>query len=283
MVEDDPFVIPCNCVGNPSSTASCGRESIDVNSEHSSTPRIRLGNTGPVVSRLIFGTEHIIDLSPEEGGSILAEAWEEFGVDHWDTAPAYESHPQVAAGLRQVGREHVTITSKTTAKSYEAAEREMGQTLSELDTEYVDIIFLHNVPTGDLANRAGALKYLCEARQSGLVRHVGLSSHSPRLLQEAASEEQIEIVCGTLNRDGSRIDDGSREDMLEALRLCFSRGKGVYVIKILGRGELVYDLEGALEYVCRQPFIHAFNIGMRNRDEIAENLALLKKHMIQPG
>ncbi len=244
-------------------------------------PKIRLGESGPEVSRLIFGTEHIIDLSPAEGGAILAEAYERFAVTHWDTALAYESHPQVAAGLRQVGREQVVVTSKTAAKTRESAERQLRQILIELDTDYLDIAFLHNVPTDGLSDRTGALEYLCEAQDAGTVRHVGLSSHSPALLKEAASEEQIKIVCGTLNRDGSRIDDGSRDDMLEALQECFSQGKGVYVIKILGRGDLVYDLEGAIEFVCRHPFVHAFNIGMRNCDELEENLTMLKRHMVE--
>ncbi len=238
-------------------------------------PTIRLGDTGPTVPRLIFGTEHIIDLSPREGGAVLAAAYRQFGINHWDTAPVYESHPQVASGLRQAGRDSIVVTSKTTAETAEEARSGLRSILEELDIDYLDIAFLHNVPTGHLPRRSGALDYLVKAKDMGLVGHVGISSHSPPTLAESAAIPEIEIVCGTLNRDGSRIDDGTLDDMLRALRACYEGGKGVYVIKILGRGDLAGDVEGAIEFVCRYPFIHAYNIGMRNTREVEENLEII--------
>ena len=240
-------------------------------------PTIRLGRSGPLVSRLIFGTEHIIDLTPDEGGAILAEAHRSFGIVHWDTAPAYDSHPQVASGLKQVGRQNVIVTSKTTARTYDEARGELGVILEELDTTYLDIIFLHNVPGDGLPERDGALRYLLGAKRQGTVKHVGISSHAPSTLLEASNIDDMEIVCGTLNRDGSRID-GTLEDMLTSLEQCYRQGKGVYVIKILGRGDLVDDVEGAIRFVCEYPFIHAYNIGMKNTEEVEENLRFILEH-----
>ncbi len=241
-------------------------------------PMIQLGETGPTVPRLIFGTEHIIDLSPEEGGAILAGAYRQFGINHWDTAPIYESHPQVASGLKQAGRENILVTSKTRAETADEARQELASTLAELDIHHLDIAFLHNVTTDHLPRRSGALDYLVDARQEGLVGHVGISSHSPATLEASAGIPELEIVCGTLNRDGSRIDDGTLDEMIHALKTCYEAGKGVYVIKILGRGDLVDDVEGAIEFVCQYPFIHAYNIGMRNAREVEENLGFIIKH-----
>lgn len=241
-------------------------------------PSVKLGSSGPRVSRLIFGTEHIIDLTPEEGGAILADSYRKLGINHWDTAPAYASHPQVASGLEQAGRGNIVVTSKTSAATSTEAESELKEILDELGTDYLDIAFLHNVPTGYLERRRGALDHLLRAKHHGLVRHVGLSTHSPSVLAEAAAIPEVEIVCATLNRDGSRINDGTLDDMLSALKACYEQGKGVYVIKILGRGDLVDDLEEAIRFVCGYPFIHAYNIGMRNLREAEENLSLIMEH-----
>jgi len=249
-----------------------------MNSRYEKSPKIHLGTNGPAVSRLIFGTEHIINLSPEDGGAILTEAYNEFGIDHWDTAPAYESHPQVAAGLKQAGRENIIVTSKTTAETYDEAETQMEDILHELDTNYLDIAFLHNVPQGRLQHRQGALQYLIEAKKQGLINYVGLSSHCPDILLEASKKENLEIVCGTVNKDGSRIDGGTIDDMLKALKRCFVNDKGVYAIKILGRGDLTDELESAIQFVCEQPFIHAYNIGMRNIEEVRENLEIITEY-----
>lgn len=242
------------------------------------SPTVRLGLDGPQVSRLIFGTEHIIDLDPEEGGALLAESYRRFGINHWDTAPSYASHPQVASGLEQAGRDNIIVTSKTSASTRGEAESELGEILDELRTGYLDIAFLHNVPTGYLQRHRGALEQLVRARHEGTVHHVGLSSHSPSVLQEAAAMEEVEIVCATLNRDGSRINDGTLDEMLSALKACYEKGKGVYVIKILGRGDLADDVEGAIRFVCGYPFIHAYNIGMRSLGEAEENLSYILKH-----
>lgn len=238
--------------------------------------QVRLGRTGPLVSRLIFGTEHIIDLSPGDGGRILADAYLEHGVNHWDTAIAYKSHPQVAAGLGLAGRTNIVVTSKTRARTATEASSDLDLILRELDTGYLDICFLHYVRTGCLPQHMDALGQLVREREAGRVRHLGISSHSPSVLAAAARIEELEIVCGTLNSDGSRIDDGDLQDMLGALEACYAAGKGVYVIKILGCGELADDVPAAIKFVLQYPFIHAYNIGMRNLGELRENLAVIE-------
>ncbi len=240
------------------------------------SPTVRLGNRGPVIPRLIFGTEHIVHLDPSEGGRLLDEARRELGLFHWDTAPAYGSHPHVAEGMALANREEVLVTSKVPSPSRDGARQDLAGILRDLDTEYLDICFLHNVKAGEYDLHAPALNYLVEARDRGLVRHVGISSHVPSVLRRAVSEETIDIVCGTLNLDGSRIDgDETLEDMKCALGECHAAGKGIYVIKVLGVGDLVGDLTGAIGYAVKQRFVHACNIGMRDLDQARENLEII--------
>lgn len=240
-------------------------------------PQVRLGSSGPIVSRLIFGTEHIIDRTPAEGGHILAQAYSRLGITHWDTAPAYRSHPQVAQGLKEAGRSNIVVTSKTPARSAEKAAEDLELILQELDIQYLDICFLHNVAYGRLPDHLRALEPLLREKEAGRIRHLGLSSHSASVIREAAEISELEIICAPLNLRGTHIDQGSREEMEEALKLCHDKGKGTYVIKILGVGDLAEELEEALAYVASLPFVDALNIGMRNLGEAEENASLLRK------
>jgi aryl-alcohol dehydrogenase-like predicted oxidoreductase len=84
---------------------------------------IELGHTGLRVSRLGIGTgthgwaghSEQTALGIEELASLLREAYG-LGVTFWDAADQYGSHPHVAEALKQVPRDRVILTTKTTAK-----------------------------------------------------------------------------------------------------------------------------------------------------------------------
>ncbi|MFP4201293.1 MAG: aldo/keto reductase [Clostridia bacterium] len=240
-------------------------------------PTVQLGRRGPIIPALIFGTEHIIHLTPEEGGRLLDEARRDFGLFHWDTAPPYGSQPHVAQGLKLAGREKVVVTSKIASKSYESARDDLLGILEELGSDYLDICFLHNVKAGAYREHMPALEFLCEAKEAGVIRHVGLSSHVPGVIATAATEERLQIVCAPLNLAGSRIDDGDADQMAGALRACHAAGKGVYVIKVLGVGDLSDDVPAAIDFALRQPFVDACNVGMRDMDQVAFNVAVVNE------
>ncbi len=240
--------------------------------------RILLGKSGVEVSRLCFGTEHIIHYTPEEGGHILAQAAHTYGVTFWDTAPVYDSHPQVACGLKQAGRGNVQVTSKIQARTRQEAKRALDDILRELETDYLDICLLHYVKTNELSLHLDALAYLQEAKREGKVRASGLSAHSPSVIAQAAQLEGIDVVCGTFNRSGSWIDDGTLEDMGEALGCAYAASKGVYVIKVLGLGAELPDVKGAIEFAMEKPFIHVYNLGMKNLRELEENLGIINSY-----
>lgn len=90
----------------------------------SKVPKVKLGSSGLVVSKLGFGTFDFgvrsLGIVPEEGCRILSEA-HRLGVSFWDTSDDYGSHPHIAAALRVIPRKRVVISTKTSAKSGEEA------------------------------------------------------------------------------------------------------------------------------------------------------------------
>jgi aryl-alcohol dehydrogenase-like predicted oxidoreductase len=264
--------------------------------------KVNLGGTDLVVSRLCYGTEPFAikkgpdgkksqgDLTPEQGGRVLKDALG-MGVNFWDTADDYGTHPHVRVGLSLVDRGDVVIADKSNALTFEEGERAVKFSLESLGTDYIDLLLLHNVPrrsvhrtdtsgkpyeSGNLERRMGALKAWCEAKESGLVRAVGLSTHSTEILRQAADVPEVDVVCTTLNLTGSIIEDGSPEEHLDAIRAAHDAGKGVYVIKLLHAGALRDRAEEAIKWALQHhEFIDAWNIGMYDTGDVARNLKLL--------
>lgn len=264
--------------------------------------KVNLGGTDLVVSRLCYGTEPFAiekgpdgmkgqgDLTPEQGGMVLKESLD-MGVNFWDTADDYGTHPHVRAGLSLVDRRDVVVADKSNALTFEEGERAIEYSLNSLRTHYIDLLLLHNVPlrsahrtdtsgkpyeSGNLERRMGALKAWCEAKESGIVRAVGLSTHSTGILRQAVDVPEVDVVCTTLNLAGMVVEDGSLAEHLDAIRAIHDAGKGVYVIKLLHAGRLVDRADEAITWALRHhEFIDAWNIGMYDTGDVARNLKLL--------
>jgi len=235
---------------------------------------------GPVqVSQVCFGTEHINKATPNFGADILISAARDHGVFFWDTDNAYGSQSQVAAAIRQISREEAVVCSKTYGRTREEAVSDLERTLYELNTDYLDIYLLHEVGYGTLEKKRAALEYLMEAKQQGKVRGIGLSTHSASIVHQAADMPEIEIVCAPFNREGSRIEQGTLNLMKSALKKAHGNGKGTYIIKVLGRGELIYDLKGALEWaMAHHEFIDVYNLGVANLAELRQNVSIVNAY-----
>ncbi len=244
---------------------------------------VELGRTGIKVSQLCFGTEHINIYTPELGGKLLADAARLHGVFFWDTDMVYGSHPQIAAGLELVRRPEVVVCTKTYAITAPAAEQDLERMFTELRTDYLDLVLLHRVRVG-LDQAQPALDVLTRAKAQGRIRAVGISTHFASIARQAAEHPAVEVVCVPLNRDGSRIDEGDRAGMIESLRACHATGKGTYVIKTLGRGDLVHDVKGALEWVLQySDCIDVLNIGFANIAELREDLEIINRYCAGKG
>ena len=246
---------------------------------------LSLGRTGVLVSRLCFGTfplgPYAEKLSPQEGGRILVQAWEE-GVNFWDTSDDYGTHSHVAAASQQVNRQDVVVMTKTSAETVEEAEKSLRRSLEELETDYIDIMLLHYVKPEWLANTKEVLEFLHEAKAKGLLRAVGLSTHSVETTRQVANLTTVEVVLTVANKTGSWvhegqehwIEDGQMNEMWAAIKEAHQAGKGVCLMKILGSGTV--DPSEAIDYVTQHPYFHSLVIGMKSLEEVRMNLSLIE-------
>ncbi|MFN2134042.1 MAG: aldo/keto reductase [Anaerolineae bacterium] len=239
---------------------------------------VALGDTGIQVSRLSFGTAFMgplsDHLSPQEGAALLLQALDQ-GISFWDTSDDYGTHSHVAWALQHIAREEVTVSSKIREPGTTVA-----QVLDELDTSYLDILFVHEVTLDGVETAREMLRAWQGEKERGHVRAVGISTHSVHVTQLAAAWPRVDVLMVPINATGvctsdSSIEDGSVAQMLDATRQAWERGKGIVAMKVMGCGSLADHSEEAISYVVRLPYVHSLCIGMRSWAEVQENVELL--------
>lgn len=243
-----------------------------------------LGRTGLLVSRLCFGALTVgplqARLSPEEGGRLIRTAYEA-GVNFFDTAELYGTYPHLREGLK--GLPEVVLASKSYAPDPEGMRQSVEGALRVLGREPLGIFALHEVDSAaQLRGHAGALEYLVRAKQAGLIRAVGLSTHSAEAVRAAALTPEIEVIHPLVNRSGLGVKGGLAA-MLEAVALAASLGKGIYLMKPLGGGHLRAAAAENLTWAWQLPGVAAVAVGMRCEAEVRFNAGLLARLAGEPG
>jgi aryl-alcohol dehydrogenase-like predicted oxidoreductase len=239
-----------------------------------------LGHTGLRVSRLAFGSLTMgplqRDMTPEAGGRLLHYAYER-GVNFVDTAELYGTYPHIREALKVIPREDYVISTKSYAYDRKTAEASLNQALSALDTNYLDLFMLHEQESEHtLRGHREALDYFLEQKQKGILRTVGLSTHFIAAVRAAVKTPELDVIHPIINLKGIGIQDGSAENMLQAIRDFKTRnaGGGVFAMKPLAGGHLIKDPKAAFDFVLKEASLDAIAVGMQSTDEIDANITL---------
>ena len=249
-----------------------------------------LGKTGLIVSELCFGAlpmgPNQFGLSPEEGGALIAEAIRR-GVRFVDTAQSYRTYQHIRNAFDRVPDlvHEVVVSTKSAAATYEDMAKAVDEARQALGKDTVEIFLLHaaRVDRSVFRERAGALRCLAEMKARGVVKAVGISTHSVDVVRAAAYVDEIDVVFPIINIEGLGILHGTRQDMEEAIAEASGQGKGLFAMKALGGGNLLADRERALSYVRTLPGIDAVAVGMVNRDELEMNLRIFEGQPVDEG
>ncbi|MBI2878202.1 MAG: aldo/keto reductase [Candidatus Rokubacteria bacterium] len=242
--------------------------------------RATLGRTGLTVSTLCFGTGYMGG-SVAAGARLLSRAYD-LGVTFWDTSDDYGTHPHVARALREVGREGVVVATKTYASTALGVRRSINRALRELRVEAVDIFLLHAVDSaGELDAKLPALEALARAKAEGLVRAVGVSSHSREVLARLLTLPEVDVALVVVNRTGVWMKDASPAEMSAAIRRLYRSGRGVYGMKALGSGQVTGETEvaAALGHAFRYPCAHAICVGITTERELEADVAAWRRSL----
>ena len=243
-----------------------------------------LGRSGLTVSRLCGGTgtngyggsseQTALGL---EGLSRLLRAALDRGVNFWDAADGYGSHPHVARALKGLSRDQVVVATKTTSRTAERVDEDLARFMRELGTDVLDIVLLHCMQQEDWPTQcAGAMDALSRAKERGMVRAVGVSCHSLEALRVAADSAWVDVALVRINHAGTSMD-GSPPEVVPLIERLYAAGIGVYAMKVYGVGKLVDDPRRAMGYVLSLGTVHALNIGTSSLAQLRENAALMEE------
>ena len=240
----------------------------------------RLGRTGLLVSEVGFGGAHVATV--DEGEEALFRAFS-LGINFVETGRLYgESEYLIGRALRRLGEgaPSVHVASKTLKRTRDGVLNELERSLAHLGLESVDIYQLNDVDEESWAQvmaSGGALEGLREAQEQGLVRFIGLTSHSAEVLWWAVESGQfdtIEVKYSPFNREGEAV-----------IRLAHGRDIGVIAMKPFGGFGMLGSLKASpasdalsvgtlLRYALSNRYLSVVIPGMRFVREVEENVAL---------
>jgi len=234
-----------------------------------------LGKTGIRTSLLAMGTgtmgsggrSNQTHLGTDEFTTLLLNGYHENGLRFFDSADSYGSHPYVAAALKQLPRDKVTVLTKTDTRDAAGVRADLDRFRKELGTDYLDIVLIHYVRIGDWTTQyRGVMDVLSEAKEKGIIRAHGVSCHTIEALRAAAASPWVDIDLVRLNPIGSHMD-ADPETVISVIKEMRAQGKGIVGMKILGQGDMRDKPSEAIRYALGTGVLDAFTIGAESKSE----------------
>jgi aryl-alcohol dehydrogenase-like predicted oxidoreductase len=258
-----------------------------VTGEFSAADIVALGQTGIKTSRLACGTgtagsyhhSNQSALGIQGLADLLLQGYDH-GLRFFDTADAYGTHPHVAAALKKLPREKITVMSKSWSRDAAGMRADIDRFRKELGTDYIDILMMHCLMDDDWTEKCRpAMDAISEAQEKGLVRAHGCSCHSIGALRAAAKSPWVQVMLSRVNPIGSHMD-ADPATVIDTLWAGRAAGKAIIGMKILGQGDMRSRADEALKYALSLRLLDAFTIGAENRNE---QLDLIKRIAAAPA
>ncbi len=146
-------------------------------------PLRKLGASGPLVTNLGVGGDHIGRASERDAQAVIEAALAE-GVRFFDNAPLYSdgrAEERYGKLLTPKYRDVAFIMTKSLATDKDGARKDLDASLARMKTDYVDLWQLHSLKDpADVEARVqnGVLDAFFEAQAQGKVKHLGFTGHT---------------------------------------------------------------------------------------------------------
>ena len=235
-----------------------------------------LGRTGLEVSILGLGGFHLVELGFEQAQAII-NRYLDAGGNYIETAAQYgEGESERKVGLVMAERrDECILATKCHLRERDEAAALFASSLDRLQTDHVDVLFMHHVQTPDELERIlapdGALWAAEAARDAGQTRYIGISTHGhPQLMIRALEAYPFDVIMTNFNYY-DRFNFPLIEERL--LPMALERGVGVMGMKAVADGLLWRSVEVAFRYAWSLP-IHSTVAGMNTMEILEQDLAL---------
>lgn len=226
----------------------------------------------------------------------------ENGINYFDMAAA-DSAPfapfgRAVKGCRDKVHFQIHFGAEYTTGTYgwtlnlEKIKKSVDWQLKMLRTDYIDFGFIHCIDEdADLKKvvDGGTLEYMKKLKKNGVIRHIGLSSHTPEVVEKVLDMGIIDMLMFSINpaydyRHGEYAI-GSVDERTALYRRCEAEGVGISVMKAFSGGQLLNAKtspfkQALTEYQCIQyaldkPGVLTVLPGIRGREDLKRILGFL--------
>jgi uncharacterized protein len=239
-----------------------------------------LGKTGLKPTSVGFGCMITSDQS-------VVEQAADIGITYFDTARGYQggqNERMVGAALKGK-RQKLILSSKTPSPTKEAALKDLETSLRELQTDYLDIWYLHAKSKPDqLTDDLKEAQRI--AKQQGKIRFAGVSTHAgfQDLFPAIIAAKHFDVVLTSYNFT-------MEEEMKPLIKSAYDAGIGVVAMKVMAGGfrrikednpqYAIFQREGAmlamLKWVLRNPYIGTSIPSITDIDQLDQNLRAMSE------
>lgn len=227
----------------------------------------RLGKTELMVSEIGFGGEWL-ERHPEEHSIELIKYASGKGINILDCwMPDPKSRNIIGEAIKENRGDwyiqgHVGSTWKDgqyyRTRDMEYVKPAFEDLLKRLQTDYIDLGMIHYVDSEDEWDQiqtSDYLKYVFELKEKGIIRHIGMSSHNPKVAIKAAQCGYVEMILFSINpafdmlpatEDLGSVLSGEFDENLKGIdpersylyQLCEQNDVGITVMKGFAGGRL---------------------------------------------
>lgn len=205
--------------------------------------KVVLGNTGIVAEKNGFGALPIQRVPLEYAGMLLNKALDA-GINYIDTARAYSDSEEKIGRSVSGRRSEFYLATKTGHFTVDGFWRDLNASLKALNTGYIDVYQFHNPDhcpkPGD---GTGLYEAMLEAKDRGLIRHIGITNHRLNVAHEAVTSGLYETLQFPFCYLATEKD-------VELAALCRERGVGFIAMKALSGG-LITNSRAAYAWLAK--------------------------------
>jgi predicted aldo/keto reductase-like oxidoreductase len=246
--------------------------------------KITLGKTGIKTTLLGMGTgfsggnrsSNITRAGVAE--SLIRQAYEK-GIRFFDCADSYGTHPFTAAALKGIPRDNYSLGTKMWVTSGGIPEKErpdagivIDRFRKELNTDYIDLVQLHCMTTGDWTDQQKRfMDGLENLKAKKIIRAHGISVHSFEALEAAAESQWVDVIHVRINPYGEAMDKKDPALVVPVIEKLHKSGKGVIGMKLIGNGKFKNDsekIDASLKFVLGLGTVDMIIVGFELPEQI---------------
>ena len=211
--------------------------------------------TGDRISEIGIGSSYMFQAGKEEAVKALRRAVRG-GINYFDLAAGDGStFPIYGEAFRDLRKDvffQIHFGADYTRGTYgwtldlETIKRSVDSQLRALHTDYMDYGFIHcqdEVSDWETYRENGVYDYILQMKKEGVVRHLGLSSHTPSLIRRIMDETEIDMLMFSVNPaydyGQGEYANGSVDERAAVYRRCQKEGVGISVMKPFSGGQLL--------------------------------------------